>query len=57
MEITCERMRRLTEEALRTDADGGDVRQVAQEVTAHQAPGAGAVHDELVRNLDADGDR
>ncbi len=57
MEITCERMRRLTEEALRTDTDGGDVRHVAQEITAHPAPGAGAVHDELVRNLDADGDR
>ena len=30
--------------------------KVAQEVTAHPAPGAGAVHDELVRNLDADAD-
>ena len=55
--ITCERMRRLTEEALQTDSDAGDVRQVAQEVTARPAPGAGAAHDELVRNLDADGDR
>jgi len=57
IDITCERMRRLTEEALRTARHGGDVRQVAEEVTAHAALGAGAVHDELVRNLDADGDR
>ena len=57
LEITCERMRRLTEEVLRTDTGGGDVRRVAEEVTAHPAPRAGAVHDELVRNLDTDGDR
>ncbi len=56
LEITCKRIRQLTEEALRTDTDASDVRQVAQEVTARPAPGAGAVHDELMRNLDTDGD-
>jgi uncharacterized protein (UPF0548 family) len=54
LRITCERMRRLTEEALRTDTDADDVRQVAQEVTARPAPGAGMANDELVRNLDSD---
>lgn len=51
LRTTCARMRRLTEKAMRTGADGDTVRRVAEEATARPAPGAGAVHDELARNL------
>lgn len=54
LDVTCERMRRLTEEALRAGSDNDDVRQVAEDVTAHPAPGTGGINDELARNLDAD---
>jgi uncharacterized protein (UPF0548 family) len=59
LDITCERMLRLTEEALgpangqRRDA----VRGVAEEVTSRPAPMAGAAHDELVRNANLDPER
>ena len=55
---TCERMRRLLEEATRQGPRGEAVRRVAEEVTARPSSGASAAHDELARNvqLDLEGD-
>ena len=48
---TRERMRRLTSAALRGSSTASGVRGVAKHVTARPSLGAGAVHDELVRNV------
>jgi uncharacterized protein (UPF0548 family) len=55
---TCERMRRLVEEATREGPGGQAVRRVAEEVTARRTSGASPAHDELARNveLDVEGD-
>jgi uncharacterized protein (UPF0548 family) len=47
----CERMRRLTEEALRGGSTGSSIRRVAQETTVRRSPGDAAIHDELARNV------
>lgn len=51
LRMTCERMRRLTEEATRAGTGEDSVRRVAEEVTAGPASGAAAIHEKLVRNL------
>jgi Domain of unknown function (DUF1990) len=49
---TCERMRRLTEEALSGRPRGEAVRRAAERLTARRAAGTGAAHDELARNVE-----
>jgi uncharacterized protein (UPF0548 family) len=49
---TCERMRRLTAEALGPGPRGPAVRAVAQEVTARRVGADDAAHDELARNVE-----
>jgi uncharacterized protein (UPF0548 family) len=52
---TRERMRRLTSAALRGSSTASGVRGVAKHVTARPSLGAGALHDELVRNVRGEG--
>jgi uncharacterized protein (UPF0548 family) len=49
---TCERMRRLTAEALGPGPRGAAVRAVAQEVTVRRVRADDAAHGELARNVD-----
>jgi uncharacterized protein (UPF0548 family) len=53
---TCERMLRLTEEALRHDRSADAIRRTAREATARPSPRDDAVHDELARNVARDAD-
>jgi uncharacterized protein (UPF0548 family) len=54
-DITCARMLELTKAALRPGSDGA-VRRVADELTARPISRAGALHDELARNLELSGE-
>jgi uncharacterized protein (UPF0548 family) len=49
---TCERMRRLTDEAIREGSTGEDVRRVADQVMARRASGTAAPHAALARNVE-----
>jgi uncharacterized protein (UPF0548 family) len=53
---TCERMLRLTQEALRHDRSADAIRRTAREATARPSPRDDAVHDELARNVARDAD-
>lgn len=51
---TCERMRLLTQEAIRPGATGEKVRSVSETVVARSAPDADRVGDVLARNVDGE---
>jgi uncharacterized protein (UPF0548 family) len=48
---SCDRVRRLTEAALRRGSTGSSIGRVARETTARRRPRDEAVHEELVRNV------
>jgi uncharacterized protein (UPF0548 family) len=52
LQSTCERMRRLTGEALEDGPSAERVRRVAEELTAGPGAGTGAAHEELARNVE-----
>jgi uncharacterized protein (UPF0548 family) len=55
-DMTCQRMRRLTAEALGEGPRGDAVRRAAAELTARPATGTAPAPEELARRIEADGD-